>query len=115
MTPENTCTICWIRRGFFRRSPREKCLEDLQADRGFRSAVERELQIIGEACFALERVAPGVAGGIGEYKRIIRLRHILVHGYDVVDPDIIWEIVTNKIPALMQGLEALTNESEPAS
>lgn len=90
-------------------------LEDLQGDRGFRSAVERELQIIGEACFALERVAPEIVGGISEYKRIIRLRHLLVHGYDVIDPEIIWEIVTNKIPILVIGIEALTKESEGAS
>lgn len=54
-----------------------KHLEDLQGNRGFRSAVERELQIIGEACFALERVAPKTAEGIGEYKRIIRLRPLV--------------------------------------
>ena len=74
--------------------------------------MERELQIIGEACFALERVAPKTAEDIVEYKRIIRLRHMLVHGYDMIDPDIIWEIVTNKLVPLVQGLEALIIGSE---
>lgn len=87
-----------------------KSLQDLREDRGFRSAVERELQIIGEACSVLERVAPGIAGNISEYKRIIRLRHILVHGYDVIAPDVIWEIVTNKIPILVPELDALIKE-----
>ena len=41
--------------------------EDLCQDRGFRSAVERELQIIGEACYVLERVNPDICRRISEY------------------------------------------------
>lgn len=84
-----------------------KTLDDLRMDRGFRSAVERELQIIGEACFILERVNPEICGRISEYKRIIRFRHVLVHGYDVVSPDITWEILISKIPLLTGELELL--------
>jgi uncharacterized protein with HEPN domain len=75
-------------RRFLRGFIQERALDDLRLDRGFRSAVERELQIIGEACFMLERVNPEICGQISEYKRIIRFRHVLVHGYDVVSPDI---------------------------
>lgn len=84
-----------------------KTLDDLRQNRGFRSAVERELQIIGEACFLLERVNPEICGRISEYKRIIRFRHVLVHGYDVVSPDITWEILQSKLPVLMDELELL--------
>jgi uncharacterized protein with HEPN domain len=80
---------------------------DLRNDRGFRSAVERELIIIGEALAALERIAPDKAAQISEHKRIIRYRHVLVHGYDVVDPDITWAILTEKLPILKVELDGL--------
>ena len=38
-----------------------KTVEDYSQDRAFRSAIERELQVIGEAVMQLERVAPVVA------------------------------------------------------
>jgi len=88
----------------------KRTLEDLCQDRGFRSAIERELQIIGEACYVLERVHPELCRRISEYKRIIRFRHVLVHGYDVVSPDIIWEIVQHKLPLLNNELEVLLVE-----
>ena len=84
-----------------------RTLDDLRLDRGFCSAVERELQIIGEACYVLERINPEICGQLSEYKRIIRFRHVLVHGYDVVSPDIMWEILQSKIPLLMGELESL--------
>ena len=40
--------------------------DDYARERGFRSAVERELQIIGEAVLQLERTAPDVARRISE-------------------------------------------------
>ncbi|MEA3365463.1 MAG: HepT-like ribonuclease domain-containing protein, partial [Candidatus Hydrogenedentes bacterium] len=51
--------------------------DDLRNDRPFRSAVERELQIIGEALIALSKVAPEVAQTLPESNRIIRFRHVL--------------------------------------
>ena len=57
---------------------KDKSLENLRMDRGFRSAVERELQIIGEALHVLSKNNPAVAEKISDYKRIIRFRHILV-------------------------------------
>ncbi len=84
--------------------------EDLRNNRGFRSAVERELQIIGEAAMMLAKTSPEVAKRISEYQRIIRFRHILVHGYDVLDCDITWTIVCDKVPVLADEVEHLLRE-----
>ncbi|NLV43970.1 MAG: DUF86 domain-containing protein [Candidatus Hydrogenedentes bacterium] len=54
---------------------------------------------------ALLPASPNISANV--YRLIIRLRHILVHGYDVITPDIIWEIITNKIPILVQELDAM--------
>lgn len=58
-----------------------KSLEDYQADLLLRSAVERQLQIAGEALVQLSRAAPEIAQQLPEHRRIIAFRNILVHGY----------------------------------
>ncbi len=71
----------------------DKTVDDYINDRAFRSAVERELQIIGEALIVLEKVAPAVAARIPEYQNIIGFRHVLVHGYDSLDPMTVWNVI----------------------
>ena len=65
---------------------RGKTTDDYINDRAFRSAMERELQIIGEAMMQLDHVAPQITDKIPEYRNIIGFRHVLVHGYDSLDP-----------------------------
>lgn len=89
-----------------------KTLVEYQGDRGFRSAVERELQIIGEALMMLDKTAPHLARRINEYRRIIYFRHMLVHGYDILDYDIVWNVIENKLPALLGEVEVLLAEIE---
>ena len=79
-----------------------KAVDDYINDRAFRSALERELQIIGEALIGLEKVAPAVAAQIPEYQNIIGFRHVLVHGYDSLDPTTIWNVVETKLESLAQ-------------
>jgi hypothetical protein len=43
---------------------------------------------------------------MSELPRIVGLRNRLIHGYDSVDDEIIWDIVQSKIPPLAQQLEA---------
>ena len=91
---------------------RGKSLEDLHSDRGFRSAVERELQIIGEALFQLEKVAPETASRITDHKRIIHFRHVLVHGYNMIDPAIVWAVLEDKLPAILDELRVLLPDED---
>jgi len=81
------------------------------SDRMFRGAVERELQIIGEAMLQLQRLAPELAGNFTEHDRVIGFRHVLVHGYYDLDADLVWLIIKEKLPLLRAELEAaLPNE-----
>ena len=80
-------------------------------DRAFRSAVERELQIIGEALLQIRSLDPATAAEISESERIIGFRHVLVHGYDAIDPNIVWYTVKEKLPVLRVQLEALLGQA----
>ena len=59
----------------------------------------RNLEVIGEAARQLpddiRRALPA-----HPWPDIIGMRHILAHGYFAVDPDIVWSVVTTRIPAL---------------
>jgi len=62
-----------------------KSLTDFEADAMLRSAVERQLEIIGEALSQLAQSDLTTAAKISEYRRIIAFRNILIHGYANVD------------------------------
>ena len=68
------------------------------------AAVERKLGIIGEAVSQLARQFPAEAARLPDHKKIIGLRNIIVHAYDVIDPEIVWEIVSDHLPALMEAV-----------
>lgn len=82
-------------------------LDKFKEDRVFRGAIERELQIIGEAMLQLKTISPATAAGFAEHERIIGFRHVLVHGYHELDPGIVWRVVTDKLPILRVELEAM--------
>lgn len=85
----------------------EKTINDYIEDRAFRSALERELQIIGEALIQLEDIAPEITEQIPEYQNIIGFRHVLVHGYANLDPATVWNVVETKLESLAKKLKSL--------
>ncbi len=62
-----------------------RSFNDYTTDRMFRSAVERQFAIIGEALSQLEKTDPAVAARILDLRRIIGFRNKLIHGYDRID------------------------------
>lgn len=81
------------------------------ADEKTRDAVVRNLTVIGEAVKNLpadiRQRYPEV-----EWRKIAGLRDIVVHEYFGVDADILWDIVKNRIPALLEKIEnILKNET----
>jgi uncharacterized protein with HEPN domain len=77
------------------------------ADPMVRSAVERQLVIIGEALNQMTRLDPATAAKIGEHRRIIGLRNVLVHSYAKVDDRVIWSVVKDKLARLRRDVEAV--------
>lgn len=85
-------------------------LEDYLADAMLRSAVERQLEIVGEACSRLARLDGEAASRIPEIARIIAFRNVLVHGYASVDDRLVWDIVASKLPLLVSAVQRLLEE-----
>ena len=56
-------------------------------------AVERELEIIGEALKRLERSDECLFEKIENARKIIGMRNVLAHGYDVIDYRILWSVI----------------------
>lgn len=81
-----------------------KTFADYRSDELLRSAVERQLEVIGEAMIRLAKVAPSVANRISDHRKIAGFRHVLIHGYDAVDDETSWSVVTTKLPLLFAEL-----------
>lgn len=92
-----------------------KSFADYSADTMLRSAVERQLEIVGEALAQLARTDPAVASQIGEYQRIIAFRNILIHGYAEIDHRIVWSVLELKLPVVLRQASNLLGTEEQSA
>lgn len=74
------------------------------------SAVERQLEIIGEALGAGAKEDDSLVEMIPDLPRIVGLRNRLIHGYDSVDPELVWDVAQTKISDLQKQLEAVLRD-----
>ena len=88
-----------------------KTFADFSEDELLQAAVERQFEIIGEAINQLSRIDPGTATRISEYRRMISLRNVLIHGYAQVDLRILWDVVQINLPVLQRETQALLGQS----
>ena len=70
------------------------------------SAVERQLEILGEAARRLSDEFRQVHPEI-DWRRIIGLRNILIHRYDEIRQQTIWATVVSELEPLLAQLENL--------
>ena len=80
--------------------------DDYQASILIQSAVERQLEILGEAAGRvsddLRQTHPDI-----DWRRTVGLRNIIIHRYDEIQQDIIWNIITTELATLLTQLEPL--------
>ena len=80
---------------------------EYERNKQFRRAVERELEIIGEAVNHLLDLDEHIA--IDHARRIVDLRNFVIHGYDKVDNVIIWGVISEDLPRLKIQVDTLMN------
>ena len=85
--------------------------EDLDGDRVLNLALVRFMEIVGEAATRVPRVECGRHPEI-PWPEIMSLRNRLIHGYDEVDLDVLWGILTQDLPQLFTVLERILADSE---
>ena len=74
-------------------------------DHMFRSAIERQIGIIGEAMSQILKLDSNIL--IENAKNIKGTRNYIIHAYDTLEPHIIWGIVINDLPKLKLEVQAL--------
>lgn len=91
------------------RYTRGKSQSDFDADEILHSAVERQLEIIGEAA---RRVSETLKAAHPEvpWKLIVGQRNVLIHDYGDVDYDRLWVVVAEHVPRLVMVIEPLVPE-----
>jgi uncharacterized protein with HEPN domain len=80
--------------------------EELDTNEMLRDAVERRVEVFGEAA---RRVSQGMRNAHPEipWQKIMATRNILAHEYDEVDEDVLWRIATQHIPETLVQLRRL--------
>jgi uncharacterized protein with HEPN domain len=71
-----------------------------------RSAVERQVEIVGEACRGISAAIKDAHPEI-PWKKIVSTRHILAHDYGMIKNDILWRIATVYVPDLLKQVRVL--------
>jgi uncharacterized protein with HEPN domain len=84
---------------------------DLDTDETLFLAVTRVLEIMGEAAASVStefrQEHPEVP-----WRKMVALRNRLIHGYFEIDPDIIWETLTESVPPVVEPLERIVQTVE---
>lgn len=83
----------------------EQFLEDTKTF----DAVIRNLEIVGEAVKKIPKEVRCQYAEI-EWRKVAGLRDLLIHEYFAVDTDIIWDVVTNKLPLLRRQVVKMLTE-----
>ena len=83
--------------------------QDLDTDRLLNLSLVRLLEIVGEAAARLSPETRDLHPSV-PWPDIIGLRNRLIHGYDIVDFDILWDIVNDDLPPLIGTLSKIADE-----
>lgn len=88
--------------------------EKFNEDFTLQLALAHLVQIIGEAAYKSAETTRAALPHIA-WTHIIGMRHRLVHDYGNINYDIVWDVVTNDLPALITALEQFTPPEPPSA
>jgi len=88
--------------------PEKKDFLEFQKDLKTKKAIERNIEIIGEAVNRIVKLYPTIK--ISNSRKIIDTRNRIIHGYDTVSDEIIWAIVIKDLKNLKDEVVDLMNQ-----
>ena len=83
--------------------------DDLNSDEKLRLALTHLVELVGEAA---SQVPADIRAQYPEipWPQVIGTRHRLIHGYDFVDYDILWDTITRSLPGLIESLNRILDQ-----
>ena len=85
-----------------------KYFEEFCDDLCLRRAVERDIEIIGEAMNRILKEDSNI--DITNSRKIVDAKNYIIHGYDSLSADILWSIVINHLPKLKEEVQSLLEQ-----
>ena len=82
-----------------------RIFEEYVSDIKTKRAIERNLEIIGEAANRILKKDKHFK--LNNVEKIIGTRNRIIHGYDKISDDLIWSIVINHLPKLKDEITGL--------
>lgn len=89
--------------------PQPRNFFEFERDLKTKRAVERNIEIIGEAMGRILKVEPEIK--ISDARKIVDTRNRIIHGYDSVSDEVIWLIAVRYLPMLDEEVKALKKQS----
>ncbi|MFN8278731.1 MAG: HepT-like ribonuclease domain-containing protein [Saprospiraceae bacterium] len=83
----------------------KKVFADYQSDIRTRRAVERNIEIIGEAMNRILKKNATI--NLSNSRKLVDVRNRIIHGYDSVSDEVIWGIIIRHLPILKTEIEKL--------
>jgi uncharacterized protein with HEPN domain len=84
--------------------------EQYAANKMMRRAVEREFSVIGEAIARARQTFPEIMDKIDSAQAIVAFRNRLVHGYETIRDETVWEAIQKSLPVLLADVGRLMDQ-----
>ncbi len=84
-------------------------LEMIKSDRVAFFGLSKIVEIIGEAAYKITKEFKESHMDL-PWKQIEGMRHILVHGYFAISPEVLWDVIENDIPTLIPVIRRYIEE-----
>ena len=79
---------------------------DLESDELLALGLVRLLEIVGEAATRVTQTTRDRHTAV-PWAQVVGMRNRLIHGYDVIDLDVLWQTITEDLPPLVRELERM--------
>jgi len=90
----------------------DRSRSELACDRTLNLALVRLMEIVGEAAARIPEDFRSLHAQV-PWQDVADLRNRLIHGYDAVDLDILWTIITDDLGPLIEQLDDMIDHSDP--
>lgn len=81
-------------------------LEEFRSDWQKSAAIERQFEVLGEALVRIRDLEPPAFERVPQGTRIIEMRNFISHGYDAVEPALLWDTAERDVPGLILWIDA---------